>query len=355
MKFWCLSALGVFAFAALGSVAVEPATVDYCMSLDPSGTVINFSDQKPETIRRIRKECRKCRQQGECERPELQYDLTYHDICGCLARLRRRPVHVIAGGVTTEERLTWALEHGATAIEMGIGPRDYLVRGWWCEHSRASGDYWGMRVDEFFPLINKKVQEGHYIGFVWLEIAYPDWYDVDKPSHNDTSLVGLIGFVREHLTSVGVPVLFSFASKDEGKAINYTRQHLGPMDAIAMPGDAREATELFKADESPRLRQRVMSHGSWDNVESASRWEETMAAGVRSQAFGRVLTWINIEQEVQSTPDIALSHGVDGIAYGYNGHSYADWAEAKLGAARIKLAICRNNLTRIAMPGDKPW
>ncbi|RDA85701.1 hypothetical protein CP532_0717 [Ophiocordyceps camponoti-leonardi (nom. inval.)] len=356
MKAGYLSLLGILAFGVPGKAASEFTSLDNCTALNPDSKYGHFPNQKPKTVQKMINECRKCRQRGVCKDPTLRDDLDYNHFCGCLAQMRRRPVFVIASGVNNQERVTWALKHGANAFELGVGPRGQVFDQWYTLPSKAKSTMWADQATSVIPFIAQKVREGHHVAFVWLEICWPDFCDVDDKEEDSCSLVGLMKLVREHLTPVKVPVLFSFYEVGNMKALNYTRNNLGPLDALSTPGTAVDSIDFFKGGKLPKPRQRIMSHAFWREEDDTQEWEEELTAGVRSQAFQKVFTWINTENDdYQGAVGAALESGVDGIAYGFGQRSYQDWPPLRIANGEIKSAIHDNPLTRLARRGDKPW
>ncbi|PHH66631.1 hypothetical protein CDD81_6468 [Ophiocordyceps australis] len=350
-----LTLLSVFTLTLFGATALM---LQDCQKLDPSNLLIKSlpSNATLET-QRLAQYCRQCRRHDACtsshgyNRCKVPWQKFIH-ICQCVAAVQQRPIYLIAGSVLESKNIAVALDHGANAIEIDATAWE---RSWWADQAGnifSRGD----SMEDLLKTIAKLVQQGRYIGFVWLQIRNPDYCNL--VTHRTCAVNGLRDIVHRHLSRLRVPVLYGFPRNYNNELVgggSDTADNLLPHEALAIQGLSSVVQHSFDDMGLSNERLRVITDGYFDWATGFWPWRDDIAQSVKSQAFQRVFAWTYAGGRTDNL-DSMMDTGIDGIVYGFKHTAYYAHTNVRNAAQEIKQWINSHpHRARLATKGDVPW
>ncbi|RJE18155.1 phospholipase d [Aspergillus sclerotialis] len=271
----------------------------------------------------------------------------------------KRPIYAIAHRVLTPEEVTYALSHGANALEVDLTAWFYR---WWADHD---GKLWsaGSSAEELFEHIAAQRRTGQNIAFVWLDIKNPDYCR----EGTGCSIEGLRDLVRETLEPVGVRALYGFFETEDSRGYGVIRDSMNENEAVCLSGTADRVMELYKSTgTSIPAKQMIMDYGggelekgfgqcpgdSGDTCTELWKGSKNRDDGKLGKIFG----WTSREDDTEFVDKMLGEASVDGIIYGFPNDEYKDDSGPRAaGQDIIEFVRSHSDTHRMATRNDPPW
>ena len=261
------------------------------------------------------------------------------------------PFYAIAHRVLEIESVDAALKHGANALEIDLTA---WKEGWWADHDGTEESY-GKNARDLFKYIAKKRKDGEIITMVWLDIKNPDEFP-----EGVASIHGLMKLAREHLTPIGISVLWGFMPEtSNGNAFKLIRDSLEFNEAINLNGNPKDTVKSLEGVNSWT---RVASYGDTELPHEFGDCHEDkyftcteLRQAKNSEEWGQVFGWTLADKQTEYVGKLLGQANIDGLIYGFKRKYYTDDPETHAAARDISSWVENHPQRHMAKNENPPW